>query len=215
MPKHEELYSAIIEGRRKEISDLVKNALESGTPPLGLINETLQPAMTEVGDLFSKGEYFLPEFIMSTDAMKIATKYLQPYLIDKDSVRKQEVIVIGTVEGDLHDIGKNLVIALLEGNGYKVIDLGVDNKPEKFVDAVREFNPAVVGFSALLTTTMVNVPIAIAKLEEAGLRKGRLLAVGGASITQRNADEWGVEIYASDAGSAVKIINNKLTAIQK
>ncbi len=166
--------------------------------------------MSEVGELFSKGEYFLPELILSANAMKNASEYLRPYLMDANSGKKQACIVLGTVQGDLHDIGKNLVAALLEGNGYEVVDLGINVPPENFVAAVKEHNPAVVGMSALLTTTMVNVPATIKALEKAGLRAGRLLAVGGASMNQRNADEWGVEIYAPDAGAAVKMIKERL-----
>jgi 5-methyltetrahydrofolate--homocysteine methyltransferase len=110
----------------------------------------------------------------------------------------------------LHDIGKNLVISTLEGAGYRVVDLGVDAAINKFVEAAREYDPAVIGFSALLSTTMVNIPKTIRALEDADLRQGRILAVGGAPITQRNADEWGVEIYAPDAGTAVRVINDAL-----
>ena len=120
--------------------------------------------------------------------------------------------MIGTVEGDVHDIGKNLVIATLEGAGYEVVDLGIDVPDQTFVDAVREHDPAVVGFSALLSTTMVNIPRVIEALKEAGLREGRLVAVGGAPVTQRNADEWGADIYASDAGTAANIVSQRLSA---
>ncbi len=205
------LYDSILAGQRHEVYHFVQELLEAGSPALEIIDKYLQPAMSQVGDLFSRGEYFLPELILSASAMKNASEFLKPYLASSKQGKKQECIVIGTVSGDFHDIGKNLVIALLEGNGYYVVDLGVDVKPEKFVEAVKENDPAVIGFSALLTTTMVNVPVTIKALEDARLRKNRLLAVGGASVTERNAHEWGVEIYAPDAGAAVKRINEVLS----
>lgn len=206
----DELYQTVIKGQRHEVAAIVQKALDEGVPPLEIVTKTLQPAMAEVGDLFSRGEYFLPELILAANAMKNASEYLRPLLVSSQNAAKQQCIVLGTIAGDLHDIGKNLVGALLEGNGYQVVDLGVDVQPEKFVEAVKQHNPAVVGMSALLTTTMVNIPRTISALKEAGVREGRLLAVGGASMQQANADAWGVEIYAPDAGTAVKMINQKL-----
>jgi len=211
MAKIEELHKCIIEGRRHEVAGIVQKVLDDGLQPLEIINDTLQPAMSAVGELFSQGEFFLPELILSANAMKNASEYLKPYLLESNEGKKQACIVIGTVAGDLHDIGKNLVAALLEGNGYEVVDLGVNVPPEKFVEAVKKHDPRVIGMSALLTTTMINIPVTISALESAGLRKGRLIAVGGASMQQTNADEWGVEIYAPDAGTAVKMINQQLT----
>jgi 5-methyltetrahydrofolate--homocysteine methyltransferase len=125
---------------------------------------------------------------------------------------RPETIVIGTVEGDVHDIGKNLVIATLEGAGFRVVDIGIDVSAEAYVEAVKEHDPAVVGFSALLSTTMVNIPRTIEALETAGLREGRLMAVGGAPVTQRSADEWGADVYAADAGTAARIVTQRLAA---
>lgn len=210
MPMIKVLYQAVLEGRRKEVEEIVQKVLDNGVPVLEIISETLQPAMSEVGNLFSQGEYYLPELILSANAMKNASEYLRPYLVNSAGGKKQQCIVIGTVEGDLHDIGKNLVAALLEGNGYKVVDLGINVPPERFIAAIREHDPKVVGMSALLTTTMINVPATIKAIEKEDLRKGRILAVGGASMTQHNAELWGVEIYAPDAGTAVKMINERL-----
>ncbi len=204
-----DLYDTILDGRRAEVTALVQKALDEGIPPMTIVEETLRPAMGEVGELFSRGEFFLPQLVLSAAAMKNATDYLRPLLAGQ-SVGRQETVVLGTVQGDVHDIGKNLVAATLEGAGYRVLDLGVDVPIQKFVDAVRDHDPVVVGFSALLSTTMVNIPRTIQALEEAGLRQGRVLAVGGAPVTQRNADEWGVEVYAPDAGTAVRIINEAL-----
>ncbi len=205
----EDLYDAILDGQRAEVAGLVQKALDEGVAPMTIVEETLRPAMSEVGDLFSRGEFFLPQLVLSAAAMKNATDRLRPLLAGQP-IGKQETVVLGTVQGDVHDIGKNLVAATLEGAGYRVVDLGVDAPPAKFVEAVRDSDAAVVGFSALLSTTMVNIPRTIQALEEACLRQGRVLAVGGAPVTQRNADEWGVEAYAADAGTAVRVINEAL-----
>jgi len=204
------LYQAVIEGKRHEVVDIAQKLIASGMSALEIINTTLQPAMEEVGDKFSIGAFFLPELIMAANAMKKTSDFLKPYLQGDLKASEQFCAVIGTVEGDLHDIGKNLVIALLEGNGYEVIDLGVDVKPNQFVEAVEKNNPQVIGMSALLTTTMVNIPTTIQAISQAGLRGGRILAVGGASMTDRNAREWGAEVYAPDAGTAVRKINELL-----
>jgi len=206
----EDLYDAILDGRRSEVAGLVQQALDAGVAPTAIVEETLRPAMGEVGDLFSRGEFFLPQLLLSASAMKIATETLRPHLVGTSDADRQEAVVIGTVQGDVHDIGKNLVAATLEGAGYRVVDIGVDASPGKYVEAVRANDPAVVGFSALLSTTMVQIPATIKALEDAGLRKGRVFAVGGAPVTQRNADEWGVEVYAADAGTAVRVINQAL-----
>ena len=206
----DELYQAVLNGKRAEVEPLVQKALEEGVVPMTIVEGTLRPAMNEVGERFSRAEFYLPDLILASEAMKNATNYLRPVLADQNALVAQETVVIGTVEGDLHDIGKNLVIATLEGAGHRVVDLGVDAAPHKYIDAVREHDPAVIGFSALLSTTMVNIPKTIRALEEAGLREGRWLAVGGAPVTQRNADEWGVEIYAADAGTAMRVINEAL-----
>ena len=206
----ETLYEVVLNGRRVEVEGLLQQGLSEGVSPMVIVEEVLRPAMAEVGERFSRGEFYLPDLILAANSMKVATDYLRPLLADQTDLVTQETVVVGTVEGDLHDIGKNLVIALLEGTGYRVVDLGVDAKPEKYVEAVREKDPAVIGFSALLSTTMVNIPKTIGALEDAGLRQGRILAVGGAPVTQRNADEWGVEVYAPDAGTAVKLVNEIL-----
>ncbi len=206
----EDLYEAILEGQRFAVAGLVQRALDAGVVPAAIVEGTLRPAMGEVGELFSRGEFFLPQLLLAASAMKIATETLRPLLVDAAGVNRQEAVVIGTVQGDVHDIGKNLVVATLEGAGYRVVDIGVDASPSKYVEAVRAEDPAVVGFSALLSTTMVYIPTTIKALEEAGLRAGRILAVGGAPVTQRNADEWGVEAYAADAGTAVRVIEQAL-----
>ncbi|NLF02298.1 MAG: cobalamin-binding protein [Anaerolineales bacterium] len=206
----EQIYAAVLEGKRHEIGAWVQQALDEGVSAATIIEEALRPAMEEVGDRFSRAEFYLPDLILASEATKSAIALLRPLLGEGGAASRQETIVIGTVQGDLHDIGKNLVIATLEGTGYRVVDLGIDVPPDRFVEAVRAHNPAVVGFSALLSTTMVSIPKTIEALEEAGLREGRLLAIGGAPITQRNADEWHVEIYAADAGTAAKLVAQRL-----
>ncbi len=206
-----EMYEAVLKGKHSQITTLVQQALDEGVPVAEIIQDVLRPAMNEVGERFSSGEFFLPDLILSAEAMKRAISLLRPMLSGEDVISKQETVVIGTVQGDVHDIGKNLVVATLEGSGYKVIDLGVDVPAEKFVEAVKEHNPAVVGFSALLSTTMVNVPKAIQSLDEAGLREGRLVAVGGAPVTERSAADWSADIYAADAGTAARLITEHLS----
>ena len=208
----QQIYDVILQGKRNEVEALVKQALDEGHSATAIIEQALRPAMDEVGERFSRAEFFLPDLILAAEATKRAIAFLRPLLADGSAASRQETVVIGTVQGDLHDIGKNLVVATLEGTGYRVVDLGVDVPPEKFVEAVRTHNPAVVGFSALLSTTMVNIPRTIDALREAGLRDGRLLAVGGAPVTQRNADEWQVEIYAADAGTAARLVTERLAA---
>jgi methylmalonyl-CoA mutase cobalamin-binding domain/chain len=210
----EQIYAVVLDGKRHEIEALVQQALDEGQMAYAIVEQALRPAMDEVGQRFSRAEFFLPDLILAAEATKRAINYLRPLLGAAGAVSRQQTVVIGTVQGDMHDIGKNLVIATLEGTGYKVVDLGVDVAPEKFMDAVRTHDPAIVGFSALLSTTMVNIPKTIEALEEAGLRRGRLLAVGGAPVTQRNANEWNVEIYAADAGTAARIVTEQLAARQ-
>jgi methylmalonyl-CoA mutase cobalamin-binding domain/chain len=210
-----ELYDIILRGDRSQAADLLQKALDEGTDPMVLVEQTLRPAMSEVGARFSAGEFFLPDLILSAEAMKSAMNLLRPLLGAGGAFTERETVVIGTVEGDVHDIGKNLVIATLEGTGYHVVDLGVDVTTERFVEATRLHDPAVVGFSALLSTTMPNIPKTIQALDEAGLRAGRLLAVGGAPVTLRNAAEWHADIYAADAGTAAHLITERLAAKQE
>lgn len=211
----DDIYSVVLEGKRHEVEGLVEQALNQGISATDIIEKALRPAMDEVGLRFSRAEFFLPDLILAAETTKRAVAYLRPFLGERGLASRQETVVIGTVQGDLHDIGKNLVAATLEGTGYRVVDLGVDVAPERFVEAVRTHKPAVVGFSALLSTTMVNIPRTIEALREAGLRDDLLIAVGGAPVTQRNADEWQADIYAPDAGSAARIVTEKLAARQR
>jgi corrinoid protein of di/trimethylamine methyltransferase len=207
----DKIRKTIIEGRRKEITSLIEQALAQDVEPLTIIDESMAPALSWVGDRFSTGELFLPDLLLAAKAMKTGLAILQPILAQKGEERAQAgVVVIGTIGGDVHDIGKNLVITMLEGAGYKVVDLGVDNEPEAFVEATRQHKPDVVGFSGLLTTTLAGIPNQVKALEEAGLRDQVILIVGGAPVTQDFADRNGIELYAPDASEAVKVINAAL-----
>jgi corrinoid protein of di/trimethylamine methyltransferase len=202
---YEKLAQAVIEGEPEEAEELAKQALAQGADPLACINEGLMKGIQEVGELFSIGEYYLPELIIGADAMKAALDVLEPALMGD---QKREVVghvVLGTVAGDLHEIGKTLVGTMLTANGFKVTDIGVDKKPEEFIAAIRETNADIVGASALLTTTMLQQEQLIKALEEAGIRDQVKVMVGGAPVTDSFAKKIGADGYAEDAISAVNI----------
>jgi 5-methyltetrahydrofolate--homocysteine methyltransferase len=200
----QDIYNATVKGNYKEIIELVKKAVDENTPLGTIINDALSKAMIEVGDKFGTGELYMPDMLLAAKAMKEAMNYLKPLLKGNEHIIEKGILVIGTVKGDLHDIGKNLVITMAEGQGLKVIDLGIDVDYSKFVDAIRQYKPDIVAFSGLLTTTLANIPDHIKAIEDAGLRKGVVLAVGGAPVTRHFADMYGIEIYADDASSAAK-----------
>jgi 5-methyltetrahydrofolate--homocysteine methyltransferase len=208
----QDIYDATAKGNYKDIVDMVKKALDEGIPIESIMNESLSRAMIDVGDKFGAGELYMPDILLSAKAMKEAMNYLKPLLKGSEHLTEKGVVVIGTVKGDLHDIGKNLVITMAEGQGFKIIDLGIDVDYAKFVDAIKEHKPKIVAFSGLLTTTLANIPEHIKAIEDAGLRKDVVLAVGGAPVTRHFADMYGIEIYAPDASSAakefVKVITN-------
>ena len=198
------IHTATVKGNYKEMPELIKKALDSREHPNDIVNKALSPAMIEVGDKFGSGELYMPDMLLSAKAMQSAMEILKPLQKGKDAMMEKGTVVIGTVKGDLHDIGKNLVITMAEGQGFKVIDLGIDVDYQKFVDAVKEHNPRIVAFSGLLTTTLANIPDHIKALEDAGLRDKIVLAVGGAPVTRDFADRYGIEIYSDDASGAAK-----------
>ena len=200
----DDIYQATAKGNYKDIAALVKDAIAGGIAPHNIVNEALSAAMIEVGDKFGSGELYMPDMLLAAKAMQTAMKEIKPLLKGKEALLEKGTVVIGTVKGDLHDIGKNLVITMAEGQGFKVIDLGIDVDPDKFVDAVKENNPQIVAFSGLLTTTLANIPEHIKALEDAGVRDKVTLAVGGAPVTRDFADRYGIEIYADDASAAAK-----------
>lgn len=198
------IYQGIIEGDNNGVQENVKSALEAGLEPGVILGEGLIKGMAEVGRLFEEGEYFVPEMLISARAMKSAMVILKPYL-QSGEVTYSGKVVIGTVKGDLHDIGKNLVSLMLEGAGFQVVDLGSDVAPEKFAEACKEHQPNIVAMSALLTTTMVNMKTAIAALEQAGVRGNVKVMVGGAPVTDAFMKQIGADGYAPDASRAVAV----------
>lgn len=197
----EDLKTAVINGKRKDVQVLVPELLESGIEPNTLLEEALIPAMGIVGEKFKQNEVFVPEMLVSARAMKEAMKIIEPKLIAA-GIKPKYTAIIGTVEGDLHDIGKNLVATMWKGSGFNVIDLGVNVSSAKFIEAIEEHRPQVVGLSALLTTTMPSMKDTVAAIRSAGHSDVKIL-IGGAPITQSYADEIGADGYSSDAASAV------------
>lgn len=196
------LADAIINGKRNDAVELTKKLIDAGVPAKRILDEGLIAGMGVVGEKFKNGEYFVPEVLVAARAMKAAMEILRPLLAASD-VEPIGTVVIGTVRGDLHDIGKNLVAMMLEGAGFKVIDLGVDVPAEKFIEAIKEHNADIVGMSALLTTTMTYMPEVIKAIEAEGIRNKVKVIVGGAPVTQEWADQIGADGYAPDAASAV------------
>ena len=204
MPDLKELYEAVVSGNAKATQAITQQALADGVDPLKLVNEYMVPAMDEVGRRFEANEYFVPELRMSARAMTASLELIRPILTargDKPVGR----VAIGTVKGDLHDIGKNLVGSLLEGGGFEVIDLGVNVSPEKFIATVNEKQANIIAMSALLTTTMPSMKTTIDALKQAGVREKVKVLIGGAPITQKYADEIGADGYSENAVGAVAL----------
>jgi len=199
-----EIYDCILNGDNNTIKGKVQSALDSGVDPGKILNEGMVAAMAEVGRLFEIGEYYVPEMLISARAMQSALGILKPKLVGSD-IKPVARVAIGTVKGDLHDIGKNLVAMMLEGAAFEIVDLGVDVTPEKFVQAVTEKGVNVIALSALLTTTMSNMKATIEALKAAGLRDKVKVIVGGAPLTTSFAQEIGADGYAPDASRAVAL----------
>jgi corrinoid protein of di/trimethylamine methyltransferase len=204
MPDPAELYQAILTGNAKKAEEITKAALEAKVDPRELVQKYMIPAMDEVGKRFECNEYFVPELLIAARAMKTSLELITPFLIEA-GVEKAGRVVIGTVQGDLHDIGKNLVASMLEGGGFEVVDLGVDVAPEKFVEAAQEKDHTIVALSALLTTTMTMMRRVVESLDKAGIRDRTKVIIGGAPITQQYADEIGADGYSDNASSAVAL----------
>ncbi len=200
----EKIVNSVLDADLDGVEGLVKEGLEAGTDPSVLLKEGLIKGMDVVGDKFEAGDLFLPEMLAAAMTMKAGVEVLKPHLAGEDS-KAAGTAIIGTVQGDIHDIGKNLVAMMLEGAGFEVADVGIDVLPEDFVKAVQEKKPQVVGLSALLTNTMPAVKTTIDALKEAGLRDQVKIMVGGAPVTQEFADEVGADGYATDAAGAVNI----------
>ncbi len=204
MSQIEAIYNAVLDGNAPAAKAGVEKALAAGVAPDVILKEGLIGAMAEVGRLFEENEYFVPEMLVSARAMQNGLAVIKPYLVESGAKPTGKVI-IGTVKGDLHDIGKNLVAMMLEGAGFEVVDLGTDVTPEKFVKGALEHKPQVVGMSALLTTTMPSMGTTVKALLEAGVRDQVKVMIGGAPITDAFAKQIGADGYASDASSAVRL----------
>jgi corrinoid protein of di/trimethylamine methyltransferase len=203
--------AAVKAGEPEEAEALARQALEAGLDPLEVITKGFTPGMTVVGEQFSCGDVFLPDLVLAGEAMKAAIRVLEPELVRRGSQRDVlGRVVLGTVQGDIHEIGKSLVGTLLSANGFQVFDLGVDVPPQRFVEKTQEVDADIVGLSALLTTTMVVQEEVIQALEGAGLRGRVKVMVGGAPVTQSWADEIGADGYAEDAMGAVVVAKRLL-----
>lgn len=203
-PLIEHIYSQIVDGHLKDTIENIQQAIEADIPIEKIVNEGMIEAMREVGDLFEKGEYYVPEMLVSARAMQQGMNYLKPYLATSD-IKSLGKVVIGTVKGDLHDIGKNLVSVMLEGAGFTIINLGTDIPPERFVEAVNSEKPEILALSALLTTTMPSFQAVIQALDDAGIRDQVKVLVGGAPVTEMYAQQIGADGFAPDASRAVRI----------
>jgi len=204
MSEHSTLFNAIVEGDMKTAVSAVQTLLDQGVSPQAIMEEHLIPAMGDVGEKFENNEYFVPELLISGRAMQESMKILNP-LLAQTGVEKVGRVVIGTVQGDLHDIGKNLVASMLEGGGFEVIDLGVDVSPDKFVEAAKAKNGTIVALSALLTTTMPQMKKVIEALNAAGLSAATKVMIGGAPVTADFAREIGADGYSENASTAVTL----------
>jgi corrinoid protein of di/trimethylamine methyltransferase len=205
----DELYTNTLNGEDGPMVNLTNAALASGLAPMTILFDALVPALEEVGRLFESGEYFVPEMLIAANAMQAAMAILTP-LIAGTGAKPLATFVMGTVKGDIHDIGKNLCNVMLEGAGFQVIDLGVNVPVETFVEAVRTHQPAFLGMSAFLTTTMPNFKPVVAALAEAGLRESVHIFVGGAPVTAAFAQQVGADGYAPNASALVRACKEKL-----
>ena len=205
------IFTSILEGSQKVTVVKVQEALDKGINPGVILNDGMVAAMAEVGRLFEEGEYYVPEMLITARAMQNGLALLKPHLASAN-VKSQGKVVAGTVKGDLHDIGKNLVCMMLEGAAFEIVDLGSDVTPEKFVEAVRTTGASVICMSALLTTTMPSMKTTIEALKAAGLRDKVKVMVGGAPLTDQYAHEIGADGYAPDASRAVALAKVLLSA---
>lgn len=205
----EDIQNCVLDGELDEIKDLVQKAVDEGIDPTAIINDGLIAGMNIVAPLFKSGEMFVPEVMESADTMNEGMEVVKPLITGTDMPTKGKVI-IGTVNGDLHDIGKNLVVLMMESRGYTVIDMGVDVKEEQFVEAIKEHKPDIVGMSSLLTTTMMKIDDTIKMINESGLRDQVKIIIGGAPISQEFADDIGADGYSEDASTAVELCDRMM-----
>lgn len=202
----DEIFDAIIDGDKETTLKWVESALAAGLSPAEILQDGMIAAMDEVGRLFEGGEIFVPEMLVAARAMKAGLELLRPLLV-KSGIEPAGTVVLGTVAGDMHDIGKNLVGMMLEGAGYEIIDLGINVAPEAFIKAIKDGND-IIGMSALLTTTMISMDKTIRAIEAAGLRDQVKIIVGGAPVTAEFAQHIGADGYADDASQAVTLVKS-------
>lgn len=200
------LKNEILRGEATKIKELVKKAIDQGLAPLEILEKALRPAMEEVGKKFEDLEIFLPDMMKAAEAMTAGTETLRPYLGPGNADIKKGLILLGTVEGDVHEIGKNIVRIMLEGVGFKVIDLGYNVPVLTFIEKVKEVNPDILGMSALMTTTMVHMPRVIKELQDRDLKKKVKIIVGGAPVLPDWAEKIGADGYGENAGEAVNLV---------
>ncbi|MBW1780758.1 MAG: corrinoid protein [Deltaproteobacteria bacterium] len=196
-----ELKEAVVEHKFKEIESLTKRGLDEGFTPQQMLDQALVPAMDEVGKMFSAGDIFIPEMMVSAKVMQTALDILKPHLVGKGQVQTAGRLAIGTVKDDLHDIGKNIVISMMQGAGFEVTDLGIDCPPEKFIEAI-ENGAEILGMSAILTTVVPNIGKTIQAIERKALRGRVIILVGGAAVNPTLAETMGADAYCKDAGEA-------------
>ena len=203
----EKFHTALSQGKMDEVKNLTQAALGAGEKPEVVLKDGLIASMERIGVRFKNGEIYIPEVLIAARAMHAGMAVLKP-ILSKAGASLGAKVIIGTVKGDLHDIGKNLVVMMLEGGGFEVVDMGIDVPPEKFVAAIKQHQPRVVGMSALLTTTMREMKNTIDAIVEAGLRKQVKAVIGGAPVTEKYAKEIGADGYAADAASAVDLVKS-------
>ena len=211
MKELQELADHLINGYADRVAAVTQDLLNKGATPQTILNDGLIAGMSVVGERMRTGEMYLPEVLQSASAMHVSLKILKPHLA-KDGVESRGKIMMGTVKGDMHDIGKNLVGIMLEGAGFEVIDLGLNVQPQKFVEAIQTHQPAIIGLSAMLTTTMLNMKTAIEAIAHAGLRSKVKILIGGAPVSQKFADDIGADAYARDAVKAVDKVKELIAA---
>lgn len=205
------IYNHILHGEAAEVEGAAKAVLEARVSADRILREAMIPAMDEVGRLYENGEYYIPEMLVAAQAMHAGLTILKPHLAEK-KIEPLGIVAIGTVQGDVHDIGKNLVAMMLEGAGFQIIDLGVDVPPEKYIEAV-EAGAQIVAMSALLTTTMPNMQTIIEKLKESNLRARVMIMVGGAPVTEDFAEKIGADGFSPNAAGAVDTARNLIKKV--
>jgi 5-methyltetrahydrofolate--homocysteine methyltransferase len=210
MIEKEKFHTLLAQGKMEEVKKLTDEALNNGESAEAILKEGFIQSMDRIGVRFKNGEIYIPEVLIAARAMHAGMDVLKP-ILSKSTTRLSKKVAIGTVKGDLHDIGKNLVAMMLEGGGFEVVDLGIDVSAEKFVEAIKTHKPQVVGMSALLTTTIREMKVTLEAIEKAGLRKEVKTIVGGAPLTEKFAREIGADGYAPDAASAVDVVTSLMT----